>query len=164
MRKIDGYIAQSLVLKDHKRKLYNHFLGIMIDPQKIIEARDAGELKYIVISDYSNDMNRVLSRFGLIADSALLVEHNRETALSILAALLWKDMAYESACMSEAGAKEMAEAIISQNESTESKYYSNGNWAKRESWNPLTDSTFDAGLIITGCNHRYFCIWFQDED
>lgn len=136
----------------------------MIDPQKIIEARDAGEVKYVVISDYSNDMNRVLSRFGLIADSSLLVEHDRKTALSILAALLWKDMAYENACMSETEAKNMAEEIISQNEDAESKYYSNGNWAKRDNWNPLTESTFDAGLIITGDSHRYFCIWFQDED
>jgi hypothetical protein len=136
----------------------------MIDPQKIIEARDAGEFKYVIISDYSNDINRVLFRFGLIADSALLVEHSRETALSILTALLWKDMAYENACMTEAEAKKMAEEIISQNEFEGSKYYSNGNCVKRESWNPLTDATFDAGLIITGCNHIYFCIWFQDED
>jgi hypothetical protein len=85
-------------------------------------------------------------------------------ALSILAALLWKDMAYEIECMSEAEAEEMAKVIISQNESAESKYFSNGNWAKRESWSPLTNSTFDAGLIVSGFNHRYFCIWFQDED
>ena len=136
----------------------------MIDPQKIIAARGAGEVKYLIISDYSNDINRVLFRFGLFADSSLLFEHSREAALSILTALLWKEMAYDNACMSEAEAKEMAEEIISQNESEESKYYSNGNGIKRESWNPLTDATFDAGLIITGCNHIHFCIWFQDED
>ena len=71
----------------------------MIDPQEIIEARDAGAVKYVVRRDCSNDMNRVLSRFGLFADSALLVEYNRETALSILSGLLWKDMAYKSMCM-----------------------------------------------------------------
>ena len=136
----------------------------MIEPQDILKARDVGEIKFVVITDYSNDMNRVLSRFGLLGDSNLLVEHDRETALAILIELLWKDMAYESPCMQESEAKKMAQEIISKYEFSDSKYFSNGNWAKRESWNPLTESTFDAGIIITGLNHTYFCIWFQDED
>lgn len=136
----------------------------MIEPLNIFEARDAGEIKYVVITDYSNDMNRILSRFGLFGDSNLLIEHNRETTLSILANLIWKDMAYESTFMLENEARQLANKIISEYEFSESKYYSNGNWAKRESWNPLTESTFDAGIIITGPNHIYFCIWFQDED
>ena len=73
-------------------------------------------------------------------------------------------MAYASACMSEQQAVDMAESIVAMHAEPESKYYSNGNWSKREGWNPLTDSTFDAGLLITGANHQYFCIWFQDED
>jgi hypothetical protein len=160
-----------------------HQVGSMMDPQSIIEARHAGEVRYVVLSDFSDDMDRVLSRFGLVADGTLLVEYNRETALSILTELLWRDMAYRMECMSEPEARKIAQEIISQNEYAGSKYYSNGNWAKRESWNPLTDSTldarrviesrswnpltdstFDGGLIITGPNHRYFCLWFQDED
>ncbi len=136
----------------------------MIEPLEIIEARHAGEIRYGAVSDWSGDLNRVLSKFGLTPDAALLVEHDRAGATSILTALLWKDMAYETPNTTEAKAGAMAESILSSYANTDSRYYSNGNWAKRESWNPLTESTFDAGLIVTAGKNLYFCIWFQDED
>ena len=73
-------------------------------------------------------------------------------------------MAYESECMPKNQAEEIAASLLHQYSTTDSKYFSNGDWSKRESWNPLTESTFDAGLIITGRASTYFCIWFQDED
>jgi hypothetical protein len=58
----------------------------------------------------------------------------------------------------------IAQSIFDQYSESTSRYYSNGNWALRESWNPLTEATFDAGIIITGVDKKYFCIWFEDED
>jgi hypothetical protein len=60
----------------------------------------------------------------------------------------------------------MARQIVSQYECTTSKYFSNGVWDENVciSGNPFTDSTLDEGLIITGPDHLFFCIWFQDED
>jgi hypothetical protein len=136
----------------------------MIDPRKLIAARRFGNVHYALVSDHSADLSQVLAKFGLTPDASLLVEHDRETALAILTELLWKDMAYEEECMPRAQAGEYALEWLIEHEDAESKYYSNGNFAKRESWNPFTESTFDAGLIVTGTAGQYSCLWFQDED
>jgi hypothetical protein len=136
----------------------------MNDPRSIIEARECGEIRYAVVSESSSDLSRVLGKFGLTPDASLLVEHDKESAFAILSDLLWKDMAYDGECMPRSQAEEIANQLLRQYSVPESKYYSNGNWSKRESWNPLTESTFDAGLIVTGKDGTYFCIWFQDED
>ena len=126
--------------------------------------RCCGEVRYAVLRDISNDLSQVLGRFGLSPDAAALVEHDRAAALAILAELLWKDMAYESECMPRARAEAWAEQVFAEHAAEGSRFYSNGNWARRESWNPLTTSTFDAGVIIAGPDGAYFCLWFQDED
>ena len=136
----------------------------MNDPRSIIEARKYGEIRYAVASEITSDMSRVLGKFGLTPDASLLVQHNRESAFAILRELLWKDMAYEGECMPESQAEEIANHLLQQHSIPERKFFSNGDWSKRESWNPLTESTFDAGLIVTGSYGTYFCIWFQDED
>ena len=41
---------------------------------------------------------------------------------------------------------------------------SNGNVARQEGWTPLTESTFDSGLIVESQGGHYVCIWFEDED
>jgi len=135
----------------------------MIDPRELVAKRNCGSVRYAVISDYSGDMNQVLAKFGLNADRALLVEHNRAGALDILASLLHRDMAYESELMPEQSARGIAEAVLHP-QRADATYFSNGNWAKRESWNPLTSSTFDAGIIVREGESVYVCIWFQDED
>ena len=136
----------------------------MNDPRSIIDARKYGEIRHSVVSECTDDMSRVLGKIGLKPDASLLIEHSRESAFAILRELLWKDMAYEGECMPKTQAEEIALSLLEQYSVPESKYFSNGDWSKRESWNPLTESTFDAGLIITGANGQYFCIWFQDED
>jgi hypothetical protein len=136
----------------------------MIDPRKLLAARRFGEFRYALVSDNSGDISQVLAKFGLTPNASLVVEHDRETALTILTELLSKDMAYESECMPKEQAEGFARELLLQYADGESKYYSNGNFAKRESWNPMTDSTFDAGLIVTGIADQYFCLWFQDED
>ncbi|SEL92962.1 hypothetical protein SAMN05216359_12713 [Roseateles sp. YR242] len=136
----------------------------MNDPRSIIEARKYGEIRCAVVSEMTNDMSRVLGKFGLTPDASMLVQHSRESAFAILRELLWKDMAYEGECMPKSQAEEIANHLLQQHSIPESKFFSNGDWSKRESWYPLTESTFDAGLIVSGSNGTYFCIWFQDED
>ena len=136
----------------------------MIDSHSIITARQYGEIRCSVASEGTGDMSRVLGKFGLTADASLLVEHDRASAFSLLRDLLWKDMAYGSECMPRAQAEEMADALLRQHGTPQSRYFSNGNWSRREGWNALTESTFDAGLIMAGGDSQYFCIWFQDED
>ena len=137
----------------------------MIDPHALIAARRFGEIRYSVVSGAAGSLSRLLGKFGLRADESLLVEHNRDTALQILITLLWKDMAYEDECMPRQEAESLAQKVLIEHESPGCRYFSNGNVAKGESWNPLTDSTFDAGLLVTNTSgQNHFCIWFQDED
>ncbi|MDB5803321.1 MAG: hypothetical protein JWN73_643 [Betaproteobacteria bacterium] len=136
----------------------------MVDPHQLIEARKCGEIRYAVATETSADMSRVLAKFGLRADASLLVAHDAETAHAILGTLLWKDMAYGTECMPRAQADQLAREVLAGHADEQSRYFSNGDWTKSESWNPLTEATFDAGLIVSCAENRYFCIWFEDED
>lgn len=138
--------------------------GVMIDPRAIIAARRYGEIRYAVASEPTGSLSRLLGKFGLTPDESLLVEHDRHSALQILITLLWRDMAYEGECMPREEAESLARQILSEHESSDCRYFSNGNVVKGD-WNPLTESTFDAGLVVTDAvAHCHFCIWFQDED
>jgi hypothetical protein len=135
-----------------------------LDAHQLIAARQCGEIRYAVVSDTSMEMSRVMAKFGLRADATLLVEHDAETAHGILGTLLWKDMAYGTECMPRERADQLAREVLAGHTSAKSRFYSNGDWTKSQSWNPLTEATFDAGLIVNCGDHRYFCIWFEDED
>src|SRR5579863_6988322 len=118
------------------------------------------EIRFSLITDDSNDMSRVLSRFGLKPDESLLTAQSRESAIAILSKLVWKGQAYETECMPKELAESIAKKIISENESTTSRYFSNKDDAESNSWSQLTESTFDSGVIVSSDNGRYFCIWF----
>ncbi|WP_143752279.1 hypothetical protein [Burkholderia sp. SRS-W-2-2016] len=48
----------------------------------------------------------------------------------------------------------VAEAIVRENESTGSRYFSNRDSPSSNTWETFTDATFDSGLIIASDN-RY---------
>lgn len=66
----------------------------MLDPLEVIAARDCGAVRYSVLTDYSNDLNNVLRRFGLNANKTSQLACDRSTARDMLAQLLWSDLAY----------------------------------------------------------------------
>ncbi|WP_206999976.1 hypothetical protein [Trinickia mobilis] len=136
----------------------------MISTMNFCFKKCIGEIKFSLVTDYSDDMSRVLSRFGLKPDKSLLVEQSRESAISILSKLIWKGQAYQTECMPRELAESTARKIISENESTTSRYFSNKDCAESDEWSQLTESTFDSGIIVSGDDGRYFCIWFEDED
>lgn len=139
-------------------------MGVMIHPLEVISARKYGEVRLCVVTVHTGNLDKVLSKCGLMPESILLVEHDRKAAHEILSILLHKDMAHGIHCMSESEARAMAERVISCHETSSSRYYSNGNLAKEKAWTPFTDATFDAGLVISGQDYSYFCIWIEDED
>lgn len=137
----------------------------MITPVSLITARNCGEIRYAVAYETTGAISCLLDKFVLTTDESLLIEHDRDTALEILISLLWKDMAYGHECMPRHEAVLLAEEIFSEYEQTGCRYFSNANLAQGESWNPLTESTFDSGLIIINpSSNIHLCIWFQDED
>jgi hypothetical protein len=131
---------------------------------ELIKARKYGQIRYSFMTDSSNDLSTVLSKFGLLGDATLVIEVSRTEAIAILTKLLWKDMAYGEECMAHDTAKAFAEAFILESESTQCKYYSNVKSAASTQWQPLTDATFDAGVIVSGHIGLHACLWIQDED
>jgi len=137
----------------------------MLDPLEVIAARDCGAVRYSVLTDYSNDLNNVLRRFGLNANKTALLSRDRATARDVLAQLFFQDLAYGGACgLMNQAATSWAERILAEHEYEGSVYYTNGGFGFHKSRAPFTQATYDAGMIITGPNHRFFCIWFEDED
>ncbi|MGF6922362.1 hypothetical protein [Paraburkholderia sp. 40] len=130
----------------------------------ILAARGPTMVRISNVLDYSNDLSLVLSKFGLTPDETMLVPQHRAGAIAILMNLLWKGQAYDCERMSRSKAEQLAEKIISENESKDSGYFSNKESPSSNSWNGLTGSTFDSGVIISSGEGRYFCIWFEDED
>lgn len=136
----------------------------MKQARDILNARNCGQVRYSFVTDAANDLSAVLAKFGLFADASLITEVSRTEAISILTKLLWKDMAYGAECMAHDTAKRFAETFISESESTGCKFYSNVKSAEPMQRQPLTSSTFDSGVIVSGNLHRHACLWFQDED
>ncbi|MBB5507208.1 hypothetical protein [Paraburkholderia atlantica] len=130
----------------------------------ILAARGPTMVRVSNVLDYSNDLPLVLSKFGLSQDQAMLVTLDRAGAIAILTNLLWKEQAYDCERMDRGKAEELAEEIIAENESKDSKYFSNKESPSSDSWNGFTDSTFDSGVLISSGDGQYFCIWFEDED
>jgi hypothetical protein len=136
----------------------------MKQARDIVKARKFGQVRYSFITDLSSDLSTVLSKFGLRTDATLVTKVSRTEAIAILTKLLWRDMAYGVECMAHDTAKAYAESFISESESTKCKYYSNVQSAESKQWQPLTNSTFDSGVIVSGNIRRHACLWFEDED
>ncbi|MEX3858339.1 hypothetical protein AB3X94_30565 [Paraburkholderia sp. BR10923] len=130
----------------------------------ILAARGPTMVRISDVLDYSDDLSLALSKFGLTPDEKMLMPQDRARAIAILTNLLWKEQAYDCERMNRGKAEELAERIISENELKDSRYFSNKESPLSNSWNGLTDSTFDSGIIISSGDGQYFCIWFEDED
>jgi len=137
----------------------------MLDPLALIAARHAGEIRYAVVNEDTGNLGRLLAKFGLRQDESALVEHEWPVALDILTLLLWKDLAYGRECMPRETALTWARQLLAAHAQPGARFYSNGNVVRGDRWHPLTDATFDAGLVIVNPSAAvHCCVWFEDED
>ena len=107
--------------------------------------------------------------FGLAPLPEQLREIEQTEAKGIIKTILWKDLAYSSELISEAMAIERANYLFSLFYDASVKLYTNGDWdnyhesGRSAGSNPLTSSTFDAGVLFIGKKFSA-CIWVEDED
>lgn len=96
---------------------------------------------------------------------------SRVEARDALAAVLARDMAYESECMSPSAAAEFVEEFFGRFD-TDAAFLTNGEFPPatpekadgwRGSWTPLTDATFDTGVVAVD-SARAGLLWVEDED
>ncbi|OCQ23795.1 hypothetical protein A7985_07600 [Pseudoalteromonas luteoviolacea] len=106
--------------------------------------------------------------FGLAPIPGYLEECDFNYAVEVVKTILWKDLAYGVELVKESVAIKNATYLVEQFFDENTKIYTNGNWANyhtigSRSCNPLTNATFDAGVLFVGQKHAA-CIWVEDED
>jgi hypothetical protein len=118
---------------------------------------------------FDRGLKDVLALFGLMPREEALIEVSAERAGAILAALLWKDLAYNYEVMPEARARELADAFV-RDQPAPTRFFANADWAavlrerpKAFPFTGLTFSTFDGGVIALGGGFAS-CVWVEDED
>ena len=99
-----------------------------------------------------------------------LLEIRRDEAVRVLVCWLHRDAAYQTELMPEQYALELAVSFIDEYSDDTSRFFTNGRWhdsTRPQSWQPLTESVFDGGLLIEsgrGNDTQHTCLWFEDED
>jgi hypothetical protein len=98
------------------------------------------------------------------------VELATERAREVLAALLHRDMAYRSETLPREEAERIAAGFLDLF-GRPVRCYSNSDWEPDQPggilqlahWNPISDSTFDSGVVATD-GVAAGLLWFEDED
>lgn len=129
-------------------------------------------------ADYVNDYRELLD--GYVSDLGFnkigkgWVEIDRRLAVMILVDVLHRDMAYDHEVMNLRDANFAAEAFV-QLFVEKARFFTNGSRGNIESverpnglrigpsWNPITNATFDAGVVAFD-GSQIGLLWVEDED
>lgn len=116
--------------------------------------------------------DRVAALHGLRPLGEGWLEISGQDALVIVTAVLHRDLAYGTEVMPLAQAQELATEFLDLAPEPH-MYFSNGNWAEAFAvgeltassvgFDPISDSTFDAGVICVG-DGMASIVWVEDED
>jgi len=137
---------------------------------EIAKARKCGQIRFHAVYQYPGDLNRILEMCNLKPEAESLLRIERDDAVRALASWLHRDAAYQTELMSADSALGLAEKFVREFSDESSRFFTNGHWynsKQPQSWQPLTESTFDGGIIIESGranDTRHVCIWFEDED
>src|SRR5690349_850746 len=137
---------------------------------EIAKARRCGQIRFHAVYQYPVDLNRILEMCNLKPEAESLLHIGHDDAVRALACWLHCDAAYQTELMNADSARELAESFIREFSDGTSRFFTNGPWhnpKRPQSWQPLTESTFDGGIIIQSgksTDTRHVCIWFEDED
>ncbi len=134
----------------------------------IIIARNCGLVRITYSGDSVNIKANHYPEFGLKGGFKDLLEIDFDKAKSIVAALLYKDLAYNSERMSLERAESYTEFLFDPFSEKDCLCYTNGNWNEYHDstsgiWTPMTEATFDGGVIISSLGLS-LCFWVEDED
>lgn len=112
----------------------------------------------------------LLPGFALLDRKQALVRVSDSLALQIARTILHKDMAYDSEIIPLSRADDLARRFLALFINPPTEYFSNGSFTQRDDgavalseWSPLTQSTFDTGIIVVE-SELVGCLWVEDED
>jgi hypothetical protein len=141
--------------------------------EDIVAARNCGVVRCGLSSQPGPTVSELAREFGLRDDAACYRQTDEPTARRVVHGILHKDMAYNSEIMSEARASELT-ALFFEQFGDGAKLFTNGTFHEERrqlsptvwsgpSWDPVTEATFDTGVLIIGPRISG-CLWIEDED
>lgn len=136
----------------------------MFDPITLLKTRDAGQGRYALLATASLTRAAILAAFGLAPTPDALTQISAEHAEQILTTLLWKDAAYNIELMPRAEAAALAKTFLDHHAIPAATFHTNQSQTFPGAWNPLTNATFDSGILILRPDDIAACLWFEDED
>ncbi|HEY0931214.1 MAG TPA: hypothetical protein VGE27_14935 [Gemmatimonas sp.] len=115
-------------------------------------------------------VDQVVQAHGFQGLASEWIEVSAADAQAIVTALLHRDLAYGAELMSLASAADLATPLFDAVPEPHA-YFTNGDWvmnpnggeATLRGWNPISDATFDSGVVCLGAG-RAAVFWVQDED
>ena len=135
--------------------------------QTINQTRDVGKvaMNFSLVNTNTSDKNELVNSF--VNSLGMKPSRNWEIldfykAQKGLVNVLNRDLAYNEEVMPLDKASEIANKFLCLFDRKNSNYFSN--WRlSGHSWDPLTEATFDTGIIVLD-NNRIGILWFEDED
>lgn len=136
---------------------------------EIVAARRTGR----VYADYrprnGQQIAELLAEFGLSPNASALNPIDPELAQRIAVLVLAQDLAYGTQLIPPAEAARLAAAFMALFAGSQVDCFTNASLSEHgggltvNAWTPLTDATFDGGIIVLS-TERAACLWVEDED
>jgi hypothetical protein len=147
--------------------------------EQILKLRDAGHTTCAIVdvpSPSSMDAatqsaDQIVRAHGFQGIADGWIEISANDAHAIIATLLHRDLAYGAELMPLSTASELSAQLLD-GVPEPHRYFTNGDWTVDEDgsgeatlngWNPISDATFDSGVVCLG-ESRAALFWVQDED
>lgn len=119
---------------------------------------------------YHAVLDEFVATLGFRGMGEAWIEVSIQSAKTLAREILFKDLAYGVAMMSEDEAALLAERFFALFDASV-RCFTNGNLVVRDadptevpgSWNPITEATVDAGVVCLGSS-RIGILWVEDED
>jgi hypothetical protein len=126
----------------------------------ILVARRYGVVRCGVSSLTAPTVSELAREFGLRASESCYREIDEAAARASVLRLLHRDLAYDAEVMPLGWAGQLTDRFFAQfgegSTSFSNKFFTNN-------WCPVTDATFDEGILILGPD-SCGCLWVEDED
>lgn len=139
---------------------------------EILSARNCGVVRCGVSKLERPSLERLAGEFGLQVEASRYQEIGGDAACRLVFLALHQDLAYCQELVPVERAVHLAEHFVDAFDHEDTRFYTNGNFHEGPgdqvtwpgaSWNPMTESTFDTGVLVIG-PALSGVFWVEDED
>jgi hypothetical protein len=166
MESLTTFSQHSQLLSQPSGSLRGYNVDILAE---IVAARRSGRVHAALRLRNGREVGELLAAFGLSPKVSALNPVDLELAQRIAVLVLSQDLAYGTQLIPPAEAARLAAAFMALFAGTKVDCFTNASLSEDDgrltvkAWTPLTDATFDAGIIVLS-TERAGCLWVEDED